>query len=503
MNLAATALTVLTAATALGAPPPPAVVRPHPSPSATSRLSLSAATAPPSAGPRVAAAPRVARQWTTTDAAPIGRPLAVDGVLVGYVMRARHVYARGIAPATGRMLWEQEVSPSLQPTGSEIAPHRVGNHAVLLQPEPAFSPDHARLTVLDPRTGRELHRTPAMLFSSPPESCFAGRSVCALATPETGDPVRGYRLNLDSGAFIPYAETAPQGARHLGPQGLIALGPTTAEQIALLRDGTLHWQRPLPAVFPRVPATTGTRWTLHTNTNDAATAHAANADADAGADADAYTGSGYARGTRSKTAVTLDLARDPVSAGLDATDGHLLWRQYGTVIDCGGRIALPGRGVRCRYRGTVTTTNASRTTTSAALKVNLEGFDPRTGKSRWSVPLGPATALAVGAGRLPVADENTIVAPAPTGPLLIDLRTGSTSKPAAGAVVWCPKAVRFPYRTATTMRTGGDVFTPCTPSGRPSVASPPPATARAIGTVVANFAVIPTPTGYQGTEVTP
>ncbi|MEV6302748.1 PQQ-binding-like beta-propeller repeat protein [Actinoplanes sp. NPDC051861] len=471
---------------------------------AAPRAAAPRAAAPRAAAPR-AAAPRAARQWTTSGATPIGRPIAVGGVAVGYALRAQRLYARALTPATGAVRWEHEISPSAQPATAELAPVRAGEDVVLLQPEPAFSPQHARLSVVDPATGREVQRSPAMLFSTAPESCFAGRSVCALATPEAGEPVLGYRLNLDSGAFSPYAQDAPQGARGLAAPGLVALGAAPTEQIAQLRDGAQRWRQPLTAIFPRVPAATGTTWNLH-------------------ATEAVYVGSGYARALRGTTATTLDLATDPISAALDETTGRLLWRQPGTVTDCAGRISLTRRGVRCRYSGKIMTSYANRATTSSHLQVALEGFDPRTGATRWSTPLGAATKLAIGESRLPVADENTIA----VNGLLIDLRTGSRAEPAAGQVMWCPKRVRFDL--AGTKRLGGEVVSPCDALGRPIATSPapvpaggndgdlpaggndgdlpaggndgdlPPATL-AVGAVAGGFAIVATATGYSGTAI--
>jgi hypothetical protein len=362
---------------------------------------------------------------------------------------------------------------------------------------------------------------------------------------------------------------------------------------------------PLTSALPPVTAGAGTRWTHF-------------------AAAGVYAGSGYAPGRRTKTSVTLDLARDAGTAGLDATTGRVLWRQPGTVTDCGGRIALTGRAIRCRYQGTITSTAGTRTTRHTNLRVAVEAFDPRTGRTRWSVPLpaavpatvvtpGPSLAstsplspaplpwtppvpwaplssppaseapllsapdggdpaasaaqpgsaiapglqpgapagpgaqldsavgpgaepepapvsrpmvptsdlsarmapaspaavakLAVGDERVAIAGESTVVVPGRTGPVLLDLRSGATARPQLGAVMWCPKRIRFAYLRTGPARSGGDVFTPCDATGSPLTGPPSTdvasrAAARAVGATAAGFAVIPTPAGYQGIKVT-
>ena len=396
--------------------------------------------------------------WAVSGATPAGQPIAVGDVAVGHVTRGDRHWVRGIAPATGRTLWESEAA-------GEQGPVRVGGRAVFLQPEPDFGPNYASLVVVDPADGSPVHRSPAMLFGTAPESCFGERAVCVTATPVPEEPLHGYRLNLENGAYIPF--DVPVGARALG-HGLVELG----DRIGQVRDGAVRWEWPLTSAFPAgFGIDDGTPWELSSGV---------------------HLGSAYGPGARAATALTRNLAVDTASAGLAAIDGRVLWSERGTSIGCGGRIGLPGHAVRCRYRGEETMAYATSTAKHRGLDVTVEGFDPRTGRTRWRVPLGAEPALAGGGRGVAVAGPRTVLA----GEALLDLGTGAVTRPAPGSVFWCPRPSPVPGQFSR--GASRPVASPCRADGSPVTGTPPAEASAAIGAVAGGHAVVATPDGFRG-----
>ncbi|WP_229072832.1 PQQ-like beta-propeller repeat protein [Actinoplanes sp. DH11] len=314
-----------------------------------------------------------------------------------------------------------------------------------------------------------------------------------MATTETGGEMRGYRLDVGTGAFTPYRVALPATARAVGEAGLHDLGGRPDERLALVRDGAIRWQRPLTDAFPAGFSTSnGWNWT-----------HLAAAGV--------FAGSVFSRGVRTTTTVDFDLLPDSGSAALDEATGAVLWREVGTVVSCAGQVPLPYEPVRCRVSGREHIVFDPLKITFEDLDVTLEGFDPRTGKTRWAVPAGASEQLAGGLERAAVAGEHTIVARLGSGDRMIDLTDGTVTVPPAGAAFWCLKAAQFDYHQGHVApagtperfrREGGNLATACDATGKPTGYGRPPAGAsRAVGAVAGGYAVVATADGFQGIAV--
>ncbi|MEU4695165.1 hypothetical protein [Actinoplanes sp. NPDC023714] len=226
------------------------------------------------------AAPTSTKRWTVAGLEPIGQPLAAGAAIIGYTRRDQRFYLTARNPANGSPLWEAEAIKD--------EPVRAGEWIVYREPEEALGPGYASLVVADPLTGRQIQRSPSMIFSGTPRRCFHDRAVCVTAAPEPGEEGHGYRLDLISGAFIPSGAGIPG-------EGLIRIGT----EVVLIRDGAVLWRRPDPGVL---------RWT--------------------------EIGGVWVGRTRTG------------SVGLAATDGRLLWTVPGTLTDCG--VPLRAAVIRCR-----------------------------------------------------------------------------------------------------------------------------------------------------------
>jgi hypothetical protein len=143
------------------------------------------------------------------------------------------------------------------------------------------------------------------------------------------------------------------------------------------------------------------------------------------------------------------------------------------------------------------------------LDVTVEGFEPTTGKTTWSVPMGAAETLVDYRASRPIAGPTQIVVSRPTGPVLLDYATGSVTAPPAGATFWCMTAMRYETLPAYTAwdgtrrydRPGGDLATICDAQGRPSEELPGAAATMAAGAHVGGYAVIAARNGYVGFRV--
>ncbi|MFC4066254.1 hypothetical protein [Actinoplanes subglobosus] len=438
-------------------------------------------------GAPASAAPR---DWRTTGLHPIGQPIEVGGVAVGYLVRDRHLYARAMRPESGEVLWEREITPSRQTAGILILPAKAGDNVVLLEPRPQSGKNWASLAIIEPVTGRVLQNSRPAIFRTTPYGCFDDEAACAMSVPFKGGVRKEYRLDSMTGAFTPNpADLA--SARTVGEGGLMELGIRPEEPLALVRDGEIQWRRPIGDAFPTGYSTdNGWNW-MHAEEEGV------------------FAGSVYGPGTWTADAVSIDLSKG-ASAGLDERTGAVLWRDNGSEVGCDYSLSLRGEPVRCRSRGTVRYEHKVQRESFKDVDVTLEGFDPRTGRTRWSIPAGPATALISFLTSTPVAGARSILADLPAGKRKIDLADGSLTVPAPGEVFWCLTRSRFDFHEGYTSdefperfdRVGDNLATACTADGKPARSGKPSAEAtKAVGATANGYSVVATIDGYRGIAV--
>ncbi|BBH68706.1 hypothetical protein ACTI_53910 [Actinoplanes sp. OR16] len=402
------------------------------------KLALAALAALILATPQPAKAEEVGANWSVSGLEPLGQPIGADATVIGYVRRDQRTYLQARNPASGGLLWEAEAEAHRE------APVRAGRWIVYREPAEGFGPGYASLVVADPRTGRQIQRSPSMIFSGTPESCFENRAVCVTAAPEPEEAAHGYRLDLISGAFVPSADGIPG-------EGLIRIGT----DITLIRDGKVLWRRPDPGAISRPEPGAPRDLEPSAPSRPAPSAPIGPApSAPRGPEPSAPTRpepAGVSRADAGTTGWTefggvWSGATRTGSAGLSAADGRLLWTAPGVLTDCGLPPGTPE--IRCR---------AGR----------IERFDPLTGKAHWSAPLrGP---VGVTAGAIVVRG------------VAISRNTGERAP--ATTAYWC---------------LARGLATVCGDEGTP------PITAwTAVGAVAAGYAVVATPAGYLGRSVDP
>lgn len=141
--------------------------------------------------------------------------------------------------------------------------------------------------------------------------------------------------------------------------------------------------------------------------------------------------------------------------------------------------------------------------------VTVEGFDPATGVTTWSVPMGPAVNLVDWTLSIPIAGPTEAVVDRLTGPIVLDYATGNVKPARDGATFWCMAAAQYElalaYMTPDSKehhdRPGGPLAAICDAVGDRSAALPSLDATMAAGAHVGSHIVVATPDGYIGYQV--
>ena len=160
-------------------------------------------------------------------------------------------------------------------------------------------------------------------------------------------------------------------------------------------------------------------------------------------------------------------------ASINGTDGTVEWLRKGAEHSCLG-MNTDAPTVRCVFEGVVTYSAEGELTDVKDGSAVVEGFDPETGKTTWTLPIAPdAVADAVDDRDQKVAGDKTILVETDDGPRVVDVATGKTAAPAADEVFACASEnTIFRYATPffsdnkpVTRRYGGPLLRPCTADG--------------------------------------
>lgn len=432
-------------------------------------------------------APGPVEAWRISSITPIGQPVAAGETVVVYGTEDQDLYLYSVAVADGAIRWRQPASPSAVASGIPTTPRVIDGLAAYFRPDPSANLA-ARLVVASPETGSERLVSEPMLFRSQPAHCSDGKDICVL----TFDGGRSRRFSVDAGGPVPDRGSPPAGSRFVGAD-LLDLGERQPEVLAGFQDGTVRWRSPLTSHFSAGYSTDkGWHFVLYKS-------------------AGLHVGSvGHPADRDDSSTVVTDLSKVQTAA-IDAATGSSAWRSDGTDFTCNTAVVLERAvaddrsepwPVRCRYKGFVRYDRATRATTYEGLDVTVEGFDVPTGKTTWSVPLGPAEAfMDEETDATPVGDSEVLLQGA-TGSLIVDLGSGATRLPGKGETFWCATNVIFEYRetsyltdgrTSNSWR-GETLLDPCTADRSPTTAVPRHL-ARSLGATVGERTVVATGRG--------
>jgi hypothetical protein len=136
----------------------------------------------------------------------------------------------------------------------------------------------------------------------------------------------------------------------------------------------------------------------------------------------------------------------------------------------------PTTGLRLRERGTVTAQGHRAPVVSADARVVIEGFDPATGRTRWSFDAGRTLGLIDFTSTPPQSGRNAVVLRSSAGALVnVDLETGRVTPSSASVQAWCRNAMEFDLavqpepdaRPEDEHHMGQLSAEPCTAAGKP------------------------------------
>ncbi|WP_172832262.1 PQQ-binding-like beta-propeller repeat protein [Nakamurella panacisegetis] len=306
----------------------------------------------------------------------------------------------------------------------------------------------------------------------------------------------GLRMNIHTGTISIDPARSAINSRPIGDNGLISIqNPSTPEQIARQVGNGLLWKEPLSDLFgPGYGTDYGWRFQTFPPAH-LAVGSVGQASADAA----------------SRTVVHLGQGAEMV--GFNLTTGARLWRQAGGIDNA----CIPDQAitedsalstVRCRWSATSTVTlnRTKMTDILTAASVSLEGFDPRTGKTTWSVALSDPSGSSYEswASTIKVAGDQTLVVNSPKGQITVNPVTGQTAAAPTTLQVICTAQITTAIARADTEINGtirnyyvtGDSMHTCTTAGRPI--APTTAWPSWAGAVVGHVHLIVTPAGLQG-----
>lgn len=411
--------------------------------------------------------------WTTAGLEPVSAVRNVGGVAVVYGTTPAGLVIDGLDPATGAQLWAKPAVLPIDDDDSWVI--AIGDSVAYFRPTGVDR--ISTLVVADPHSGADLTVSAPRYWNYWPKVCSDDDAwVCAISSiqaPNGEWDRRPYRVNRSTGEtqLDAHAEPADPGqAYSFGGTDLYWTAAANHSQVSREVDGAVLWAKPFSDLFG--PSATSWMSYYHSESSD-----------------NTYSVMTLTGTAGSETGKPIDLATGVVSSAFDLATGSSRWIAEGTALGClGGHPILnwnqdegtdPPHAFRCRYTGTAAFSMSALTGSqlvTSGLGVTLERFDPASGVTQWTSPLGDARTLAAdtstGAAEALLDDSHLFVSNS-AGGLIVDLNNGQSRASGSSDVLWCDDIRTYPrpeayYSTdtkkVTTARRSG-VFRPCTPDG--------------------------------------
>ena len=138
----------------------------------------------------------------------------------------------------------------------------------------------------------------------------------------------------------------------------------------------------------------------------------------------------------------------------------------------------------------------------------IEGFDKRTGQTRWSLDAGPYLGVFPTRKAGPVlhlAEHEILVNTVPGGAVVLNLKTGKVTKAQTGAVATCMTEATFEYSQPDYVNdkpyyehSSGELVGFCDSAGKTTTQLPAWAALSAAGTTVTGTEIVATPRALIG-----
>ena len=398
--------------------------------------------------------------WTQNAAKPLGQPVAVGGTVVVYALHGSALSIEALDAANGKIRWQQPAATGAAAAGIELVPAVSNGRVVYLRPVQG-SMVNTSVVVADVLTGRDTAVSQQNYpVGSRPVGCqdrvcfsvFSGTDQQAVVM----DPATGAVSSAGAGT----------GGRTIGPYGLESVQqPGKPEQLTRSVDRSALWTTPIASIF-RPGFSTNGGWVFHVLPKQ-----------------NLLIGSVGAYDPDHPQPTDLELGTSLEMAGIDLSTGARRWLLSGGVdYQCMPQAAVVEGGplvdVRCRWG---TDTVAHRVGNQLVLRTaswSVEGFDPATGATTWTVPLADPSGKSPQAAlqRIEVVGENTLLVPGRTSEQLIDPVSGTIRPAPADTAAVCVVGIETSLaggertingRTSNQYATGSRA-TRCTADGAPT-----------------------------------
>lgn len=386
--------------------------------------------------------------WSLVGMVPASRIASVDGGFALYMANQGGGFEMvGLDGRTGKIRWRQPANLSYHRAVNDLDFAADDKTVVVMRPVGGPRTRLVEVAAVDAKTGarRWVYGSSGIRVIQEPYRCQRDRLCLTRRNLETG--TEDARV-LDFATGRELASSKPVDGRELGT-GLYA-SPDLTDVMRIAPSGAQVWRRSVKEIFgtPRLDLHAG--WAV--DGDDAHYVVEAS-----GTEAYSKDGNRY-------------FWNRAITVGLDAATGRLRWRDPGANLHCGGVSFRFDHPVRCRAKATETYHGAAPST-FVVDDVTAEGFDPATGKTRWSWRAGPVRGLVADDGSVLQVDDTSFTVRNRTGSHLLDLDKGVRPRSEAPTTGWCGSRgfIRPAQPPADGEERGYGVFreTPCEVGGRP------------------------------------
>jgi hypothetical protein len=409
------------------------------------------------------------RGWSRPDLQAVTQPAPAGNRVIVLVAAKGRLRLLGLDSRTGHTRWSQPASTGDNAPGQPPLFALVQKRIVYLR---AATKSTAELAAADPVTGRTLWHSAPGRFTAWPDLCpRSATTVCVTRAFGQGQQGSVLRFDARTGHLQGILRVSRNPYARAVGTGLYDPGERTPEMLVASDEARVIWARPLRAIFNLPGASTDWGWSFGRLDR-----------------LGLFIGSPGSAPTRRKGLYVSDLSH-AMTAAFRIADGAVAWRSAGTYqcdyLPCAGAshlgYAAPGNseaptvGVRLLANGTLSGPANAIPRVSAAARATLQGFDPATGRSRWTFAAGHNPGLILETSPPPRLSEETIAVRNNSGAFeSLDLRTGARHGIARSGTAWCSRftqyrlAIGYPSGRGRVIHNyiGQYAVIPCTSAGR-------------------------------------
>jgi len=412
------------------------------------------------------------------------RPGVVGGIPVLYAHQGSKILVVGLDPKTGAQRWAAAATTAEVVPGISLDVHSLGDLVAFLAP--GDEPTEGRVTLLDPRTGKQVAQSGSRLYTSYPSTCEEDASSVCMSALEG---------QLRFGRGMTDAVTVPggdlQSVQGLGDHGLVRYTADGVQRVGVRRGTAMVWQRTEAELFGPAYSTNG-GWTWRFDAP-----------------------SGLLVGTvgpdlSDPLPARVPLNRVSLSLGVRATTGEVVWRQENMDHFCDVDVTGSAGSTRstgatkpwlaCVWSGgDVVIDSATGPARDERPMADLVKVNPATGAILWRAPIGAVSVR--GEDTRPtmgLTGTSSVVVATPGGLSEVDVASGAMTRNTQ-AEVWTSQSVDFdsdiPWRLGgkTRFERHGEVDV-ASRAGGPVTAITAPVPP-AIGERLGSLTVVTTPAG--------